>query len=570
MNKWKVFLIFIGVLFLSVSNLFVAASAEQQQSVEVEGKLEIIWGDPMPGSNQDTLTRYYLTDDSGNQIELNVDVDTVGWENHLVWQNQKVWVSGQQSSQDDTLAVTVDEISPAEMHIQSLTDVVGSQPWISIMCKFSDQSAEPENLAYFQGMYANVYPGLDHYWREQSYDQINLVGSGAAGWFVLPHPESYYNPSDTLGGADLDKLLNDCVGVADPSINFAPYAGINMMFNTDFDNGYAWGGYRSFSLDGVYKRWRLTWEPPWGYQNISVIAHETGHGFGLPHSTYNPNTVYDNYWDVMSYTWGNNLYHSVYGNVGQHTISYHKDILGWIDTGEKFIPSQDTRTTITLERLALPQTSNYRMAQIPIGGSSTHFYTVEARRTVGYDAALPGNAVIIHEVNTYLDEPAHVIDIDGNGITNDAGTQWVVGETFADVSNQISVSVDAITSSGYVITIQLGNPTTPPEDFAKLSPANGAVNQLTNRTLTWESSMGANSYEYCYDTTNDNACSNWISVGNNTSAWVTNLNTSTIYYWHVRAINSIGTTYADGSTSAYWTLTTADTIYDVSLPILKR
>ena len=62
------------------------------------------------------------------------------------------------------------------------------------------------------------------------------------------------------------------------------YDGINMMFNSNFDNGYAWGGARYMTLDGETKLWRTTWEPPWAYHSISVIAHEMGHGFGLPHS----------------------------------------------------------------------------------------------------------------------------------------------------------------------------------------------------------------------------------------------------------------------------------------------
>ena len=479
-------------------------------------------------------------------------------------QGQKVRVLGQQFSSEAQRGFLVEQIDPVSMPVPNATDVIGSQPWISIMCKFSDVSTEPENLAFFQGMYADTYPGLNHYWQEQSYGLIDLYGSGASGWYVLPHPEIYYNPDDTVGGTDLSKLANDCIGVADASVNFAPYAGINMMFNTNFDNGYAWGGYNYFTVDGVYKRWRLTWEPPWGYRNISVIAHETGHGFGLPHSTYYydgnsdgyDDNAYDNYWDVMSYTWGNNLSDPTYGNIGQHTISYHKDDLGWIAPGEKFTPSQDSRTTITLERLAQPQTANYKMAQIPIDGSSTHFYTVEARRLVGYDAALPGDAVIIHEVNPYWDQPAHVIDIDGDGDTNDAGTKWVVGETFTDLSNNISVSVDSITGSGYVVTIQLGNPGSKPGDFDKTDPANYAINQSTNPTLTWESSPDAGNYEYCYDTTNDNTCGNWVSAGNVTNAQLNGLAENTTYYWQVRAVNASGSTYANGSATAFWSFTT--------------
>ena len=77
---------------------------------------------------------------------------------------------------------------------------------------------------------------MDHYWRQQSYNLINTVGSTAAGWFVLPHPHDYYMSGSWF---DLDRAAADCTGAANPSVNFSTYSGINMMFNSDLD-GYAW------------------------------------------------------------------------------------------------------------------------------------------------------------------------------------------------------------------------------------------------------------------------------------------------------------------------------------------
>jgi len=113
------------------------------------------------------------------------------------------------------------------------------------------------------------------------------------------------------------------------------------------------------------------------------------------------------------------------------------------------------------------------MAQIPISGSNSHFYVVEVRRKVGYDVKLPGEAVIIHEVLTSRQEPAHVIDIDGNGNTGDTGAMWTVGETFLDAPNGISVHIDSQTATGYVITISSGvapPPATPGTYDDKASP----------------------------------------------------------------------------------------------------
>ena len=104
----------------------------------------------------------------------------------------------------------------------------------------------------------------------------------------------------------------------------------------------------------------------------------------------------------------------------------------------------------------------------------------------------------------------------------------------------------------------------PPAAFNKLSPLNGATGQSTSPTLAWEPSSGATSYEYCYDSTNDNACSPWISNGTSTSTVLNGLDPGTTYYWHVRAVNAGGTTYSNGSPVA-WAFTTG-TLVDIYEP----
>ncbi len=105
----------------------------------------------------------------------------------------------------------------------------------------------------------------------------------------------------------------------------------------------------------------------------------------------------------------------------------------------------------------------------------------------------------------------------------------------------------------------------PPGAFNKLNPINDAVAQPTSLTLSWGASSGANSYEYCLDTSNDNACSGWITTGTATSQALTGLNSATTYYWQVRALNTYGTTYANGV--AWWSLTTE---YHVFLPLVIK
>ena len=452
-----ILLVALLVPFAAPSSTSGVQNRESKIENQVSGWFLVLWDDPRPGESASTGPDYLLRDDAGRSIRLFLSAGLLRSQGGvLALDRRRVTVTGRWLS-DQAIAVDSVQIDLAADRAGP-DDIVGPQPWVSVMCKFADVPAEPEDLPYFEEMYGSAYPGLDHYWREQSYDIANVAGSGAAGWYVLPQPRSYYvYDQNGDGQPDLDwtRAANDCTAVADAEIYYPDFVGINLMFN-DLLDCCAWGGGWYTTLDGVSRLWYMTWEPPWGYGNVGVIAHEMGHGFGLPHSSGDYGQTYDNQWDVMSDVWSNCSNHPVYGCLGQHTISYHKDRLGWVAPDLEFEAPTGTYATLTLEQLALPQTHNYLLARIPVADSTTHFYTVEARREVGYDVKLPGQAVIIHDVDTTRDRPAHVIDIDGNGNTGDAGAMWIPGESFVDAAAGITVSVLSATPFGWVITIENG------------------------------------------------------------------------------------------------------------------
>ena len=441
--------------------------------VEAAGWLSVVWGDGEPGTGYATQ-RYWLEVDADQSVELRIDDKTLRAAGGALALNRRRVVVRGTPMTSNAASFDADRAAPALLLVESAQleqpggdasgagvmageAVTGTQRWISILCKFSDVATEPKTLSFFQGMYADTHPGLGHYWREQSFNKINVLGSGAVGWFTLPQPHSHYvydmNGDGSLD-ADLNQLANDCTAVADSVVYFPNYKGVNLMFNETL-GCCAWGGGRYLNLDDQSRWYSMTWEPPWGYANIGVMAHEMGHGFGLPHSSGDYGQVYDNQWDVMSgATAGCSRPQgsdSVYGCLGQHTISYHKNLLGWITPTLIYTVTQTSRVTLTLDNLVTPA-GNYLMVKLP-QGIPTHFKTIEARKLTGYDSSLPGTAVIVHDVDTTRSEDAHIVDIDGNGNTGDAGAMWTVDESFLDVANQVVITVSAQTANSFRLVI---------------------------------------------------------------------------------------------------------------------
>jgi predicted outer membrane repeat protein len=92
--------------------------------------------------------------------------------------------------------------------------------------------------------------------------------------------------------------------------------------------------------------------------------------------------------------------------------------------------------------------------------------------------------------------------------------------------------------------------------FTKSAPANGATGQSLSPTLFWQTSSGATSYEYCYSSV-VGPCTQWHSVGSNTSVTLSGLSPNYTYYWQVRAVASGVPPEANGGT--WWSFTTTAT-----------
>jgi M6 family metalloprotease-like protein len=474
------------MLFLfALLSLALPVLSQPAQTDVIDGWFSTLYGIPQKDSGLVEEAFYGLTTEDGRYFALDIApvvLQAAGGSSKLNGTFVRVRLDVQTDrtvlTNGGMVRVQRIELAPLPLRIpqgaSSFRDVTGSQPWVTILCAFPGTPVGygTESTSYFQGMYTDEFSGMDDYWRQQSFGKVNLSGSQTFGWFTLDDPQTAYYPSPGSGAnsAILNGLAQDCINKADATVDFSPYKGINFMFNGELDCC-AWGGASLVQTDGSAQYWRLTWNPPWSWRDITVVSHEIGHGFGLPHANNydNDGYPYDNSWDVMSDTY-EFCYKSIddeYGCLGQHTNAYHKDWLGWFGPNRRLEVTYD-RSNITLDHVAMQNSQNYQVVLIDIPGTDKK-YSVEARQTTdsNYDVKLAGKAVIIHEIDDSRKEWAWLVggttDAKSKSLENNQANPdgaWLVGETYTDVGKGISISVVSETANGFVISVDM--PGVPP------------------------------------------------------------------------------------------------------------
>jgi Tol biopolymer transport system component len=395
--------------------------------------------------------------------------------------------SGAVSPMSACQAPTATPSTPTPILIPPPVPLTGPQKVLMLLCQFSDIPipSTPYTTSWFQGTMSNVYGGTEHYWGENSYGNVtypglngNPPGSNVIDWFTINANASYINTS--TGHFEKLTAATDCFSAASAS-----YGTVLPSYDTN-NNGtlvFVFNGLLEGPADNltfgisVPPAYYDVNQPTHAYSAIylsergyrtgqDALLHEFGHKLSFNHSGGPYGADYDSRWDVMSdsqngciYDYTTNTFSGVtppdptYGCLPANTIAYNKYKDGWIPTNLHTIIAPNAKLSLTIQNLARPMSSwlpdESLIAMVPIQGSR-QFYTVEARGIIGYDAHVPGIAVIIHLITP--GQNPQILDIDDRqdgkgymcnngrrGNPNDSGAQWLVGDRFIDFDHNISV-----------------------------------------------------------------------------------------------------------------------------------
>lgn len=455
--------------FVSFSGLLGAAGADHSANNEiVQGKLELLWGDApdRPHAFKASLLR-----DDGTRLELDPQQAKRAAGDLYALMNKQVAISVV-APRNRARAVQIDAMVPVKPQARSSSSLLpsfqaaaavpvsGNRRWATVMCKFNDIDTEQKPVSFFRQQYVDRSNMLGKYWKEVSYGKVDVSGSNAFGWYTLPHPRSYYTPEGKR--TNLYQLFRDCVAAADADVDFSGYFGINTMYNGELD-GFAWGGSGCAPFDGGPSVCKPgTWNPPWGFESLAPLAHEMGHGFGMPHSDNSDDDAdsYDNPWDNMSDDWSNAGHDPIYGTLPKHVNMYQKERMGWVDRDRKASIASTSRQarTFNLDYSYLANATNKQLIIVTLpeqaDPAAQVIYTIEARKRHGdFESELAGDAVIIHRLEGYGVAKSQDEGTPAANRANNEGSMFKVGESFSLPGTSLRVSVLAATSSGFRVRV---------------------------------------------------------------------------------------------------------------------
>ncbi|WP_149183639.1 peptidase M6 [Streptomyces sp. TRM49041] len=302
---------------------------------------------------------------------------------------------------------------------------------------------------------ARLTPGADWLWNA-SYGKAWLAISQHRQWARMPRNSTDYGFARGLTHETHEAYIKDAVAAADPYVDFSRYEMVYVVATRNasaisFTPTYVYDpGTAGVRADGTLLKWAVTFGQDMWHWGPKLVAHETGHAFGLPDLYGFTGTDAHRFvagWDVMG----------LIGGPGSQFLAWHSWKLGW--TADSQVVCRASAGSDTVSLTAVEYGSGTKMAVIRTGPGTA--YVVESRRAIQADSGACSTGALVYRVDTSVPTgqgPVRVIDAKPNATPAtgcrplDDAPFWT-GESFTDAT--AGVRIEVLGADGYGETVRV-------------------------------------------------------------------------------------------------------------------
>ncbi|MEG3614404.1 M6 family metalloprotease domain-containing protein [Isoptericola haloaureus] len=342
----------------------------------------------------------------------------------------------------------------------------------TVFVDFSDAPAGADTLGAAGD---NLRSGVD-YLEDISGGRLALQVAASDSWVRMPEPSTAYPFERGLTYAEHVRYIEDAVAAADPSVDFSDTDVVWVVATAEAE-AISYSPTTNF-LDVTVDGNRLTHAVTIGADQWSwgglVLAHESGHTFGLPdlYLTEAPADDPGNHhaavggWDLMGLISGH----------APELFTWSRWQLGWID--DEQVVCADGTTPSSAELVPVPATASADASQdamlvLPVGATTA--VVVENRQRTGYDDGALATGALVYTVDTSVrsgDGPLRVVDATPGSAAglDDApfgpGDRWTEPTTGATLT--FATAEDQGSADGapvLTVTVEPDTSATPPLDL---------------------------------------------------------------------------------------------------------